>query len=126
MNSTSHLKLEDGGVIYQVLSLYLFPSLCPIPIFQLNVPLKSSMQHLVASKHTVYRPAILDTYILVVVLEGDLRVSPREGVGGSVIPGDIINPVGSVVVSKEIEAAVEQSKSSYTEVLLKPMHHFQA
>lgn len=84
------------------------------------------MQHLVASKHTVYRPAILDTYILVVVLEGDLRVSPREGVGGSVIPGDIINPVGSVVVSKEIEAAEEQSKSSYTEVLLKPMHHFQA
>ena len=38
------------------------------------------------------------TYGLVVVLEGDVRVSSLERVVGRVIPGDVINPVGLVVV----------------------------
>jgi len=40
-------------------------------------------------------------YPLIVVLEGDLSVSPRERVVGCVIPCDVINPVRLVVVSEE-------------------------
>ena len=43
-----------------------------------------------------------DTYSLVVVLEGDFGVVPRECVVGSVIPGNVINFVGFVVVPKNI------------------------
>ena len=42
---------------------------------------------------------LISTYRLVVVLEGDLCVSSLERVVGSVIPCDVINPVGLVVVS---------------------------
>lgn len=44
-----------------------------------------------------------DTYSLVVTLEGNVRVSPLECVVGSVIPCNVINPVGFVVVPKKIE-----------------------
>lgn len=43
-----------------------------------------------------------DTYRLVIVLKGNVRVSPLECVVGTVIPGNIINPVGFVVVPKNI------------------------
>lgn len=40
------------------------------------------------------------TYSLVVVHEGNQRVSPFECVDGSVVPSNVINPVGFVVVPK--------------------------
>lgn len=45
------------------------------------------------------------TYSLIVVGEGNQRVSPFEGVVGSVVPSNVINPVGSVVVPKINEDA---------------------
>lgn len=39
-----------------------------------------------------------NAYVLVVVLKGDFGVSSSESVVGSVIPGNVINPVGFVVV----------------------------
>lgn len=42
-----------------------------------------------------------DTYCLVVVLKGNICVSSLECVVGSVIPCNIIDPVGSVVVPKK-------------------------
>ena len=37
-------------------------------------------------------------YRFVVVLEGDLGVSPLKGVVGGVVPGNIVNPVCFVIV----------------------------
>lgn len=44
--------------------------------------------------------AVYETYSLVVVLEGNICISPLECVVGSVIPRNVINPVGFIVVPK--------------------------
>lgn len=41
---------------------------------------------------------VYDTYSLVVALEGNICVSPLECVIGSMIPCNVVNPVGFVVV----------------------------
>lgn len=69
-----------------------------------------------------------DTYSLVVVLEGDVGVSPLKCVVGSVIPCNVINPVGFVVVPKNVrsrERGVEDTGIKLGYVGL-TKHHFQA
>lgn len=45
----------------------------------------------------------VSTYSLVVVLEGNIRVSPLEGVVRRVIPRYVVDPVGFVVVPKRLD-----------------------
>lgn len=51
--------------------------------------------------HLGYTNACVEcTYSLEIVLEGNVCVPPFESVVGSVVPSNVINPVGFVVVPK--------------------------